>query len=168
MDSKQTMPSIELIQEIQESLISKSLTVSTAESLTAGMVGSSLATLPGASAMYQGGLIVYSDEAKINVLGVPEHTIDDFGAVSAECAMDMARRIREKYSTVFGVATTGNAGPGASEGKACGLVYVAVSSPRRDMVIELNLNGDRDQNRSDSTREALELLRNMIRYYDES
>ncbi|MFK4985330.1 CinA family protein, partial [Klebsiella pneumoniae] len=87
MDLKQIIPSIELIQEIQESLISKNLTVSTAESLTAGMVGSSLATLPGASAMYQGGLIVYNDKAKIDVLGVPASTIDYFGAVSAECAM---------------------------------------------------------------------------------
>jgi len=136
-------------------------TLATAESLTGGMLGSLITSVPGASDVYVGGVVSYSTDIKERLLHVAPRTIKTYGVVSAECALHMALGVQELMGSTWGVATTGVAGPDAQEGKPVGMVYVAVVGPRDD-VRELRLDGDRAAIRSRSCEEALALLEGLL------
>lgn len=105
-----------------------SQTIATAESCTGGLMGHRLTNVPGASQVFQQGFIVYSNEAKENLLHVPKSTLEKFGAVSREVAKIMAERVREVSKTTFGLAVTGIAGPtGGSKEKPVGTVFLALA-----------------------------------------
>ncbi|MGB4372554.1 MAG: nicotinamide-nucleotide amidohydrolase family protein, partial [Halanaerobiales bacterium] len=107
-----------------EELKKKNLSISVAESCTGGLLGSRITDVPGSSAYFMGGMIVYSNEAKIKQLQVAKDTIRKYGAVSEETAREMAKNIRELFQTDLGIAITGIAGPdGGSARKPVGLVY---------------------------------------------
>ena len=133
-------------------------TLATAESLTAGMVGSTLADIPGASEVFKGGIIAYCDQAKMDVLHVYPSIIATKGAVSEECAKHMAIIARDKFNTTLGVSLTGNAGPVGSEGKDVGLVYICLHKERRLIARELRLSGDRNEIRMRATLAIFELI----------
>ena len=123
-------------------------TFSCAESCTGGLVGKRVTDIAGSSAVYPGGLIVYSDFAKHRLLGVPKSTLREQGAVSEAVARELAERVREKMGTDFGAGVTGLAGPdGDNSGKPVGLIYVALSDGTGTVCRELRLHGDRGGNR---------------------
>ncbi|MFB6080261.1 MAG: CinA family protein [Haloferacaceae archaeon] len=103
-------------------------TVAVAESLTGGLVGSMLTDVPGASDYVDRVVVAYSNDAKLDALGVSRESLDRAGAVSEPVAVEMARGIRDGAGTTWGVSTTGIAGPtGGTDEKPVGLVYVGVA-----------------------------------------
>lgn len=147
-----------LSSRIATQLRDRNWSCSTAESCTGGLIGSWITALAGSSDYFMGGIIAYSNAAKQSLLGVQAATLDSVGAVSAECAEEMALGTRKAFDTEVGISSTGIAGPGgATARKPVGLIYVAVATPDGVEVQELRLNGDRRANIFDSTLAALEL-----------
>lgn len=132
--------------------------VAVAESLTGGLVTATLTAVPGASAVVRGGVVAYAADVKVGVLAVPERTLERFGAVSAECAVDMAVGVARLLGATYAVATTGVAGPEAVAGHPVGEVFVAVSGPGRTRVEPLRLTGSREAIRSATVAVAVDLL----------
>lgn len=139
-----------------------SCTLATAESLTGGRLAAALTAVPGASAVYRGGVVAYAGEVKVEVLGVPREVVETVGVVSAECAAAMAHGVRRLVGSTYGVATTGVAGPTEQEGKAVGTVYVAVAGPEDVVTVALELSGTRERIVEQTCREALEALVSVI------
>jgi nicotinamide-nucleotide amidase len=133
-------------------------TISTAESCTGGLLGAALTAVPGSSASYLGGVVAYSDSVKVAQLGVPGGLISVHGAVSKEVAEALAEGARVTLQSTFGVSTTGVAGPGGSESKPAGLIYVAVAGPAGLTVRRLVDDQGRHLNRVHAVNAALELL----------
>jgi nicotinamide-nucleotide amidase len=126
-----------------ELLKQRKATVATAESLTGGLVGSTLTDVPGISAVYRGGVIVYATDLKATLAGVPEDLLAAVGPVHADTASALAMGVRERLGAVYGLATTGVAGPDPQAGIEAGTVYVAAAGPDTVLVRKLSLNGDR-------------------------
>ncbi|MEP6753259.1 MAG: CDP-diacylglycerol--glycerol-3-phosphate 3-phosphatidyltransferase [Candidatus Dormiibacterota bacterium] len=147
-----------LARELGLQLTKSKLTVSVAESCTAGLLGSLITDQPGSSAYFIGGLIAYSDEVKRAQLAVPSDLLAKHGAVSREVAIAMAEGARSKFATTLAVSVTGIAGPGAEGGKPVGLTYIAVAGPRGTTSSEFRFKGDRWSNRREAADEALRLL----------
>jgi nicotinamide-nucleotide amidase len=145
-------------QQCLDALRARGATLATAESLTAGLVSSSLAAVPGASDVLRGGLVAYATDVKTSLLGVDQQTVDAFGVVSAECAQAMAVRARELFGATWALSTTGVAGPDRQEGKAVGTVFVGVAGPDAVQVRALSLPGSRDAIRRATVQEVLALL----------
>lgn len=128
-------------------LLAKELTVATAESCTGGLVAQRITSVPGASSVFQWGVVTYSCETKRKLLGVSQKTLDSYGAVSPQTAMAMARRARVKSGADIGISVTGNAGPEPSEGKPVGLVYVGLDSENVTLAEELHIQTMEDGGR---------------------
>jgi len=144
-------------------LRSAKLTIASAESCTGGLLGAVLSERPGSSAIFAGGAVVYSDEAKATLADVPPQLIHGHGAVSSVVAAALARGIRERLGATIGLGITGIAGPGgATPGKPVGLVYVAVEAPEAHRVKSLHWTHDRAGNRLASVGVALDLLEEAI------
>ncbi len=138
-------------------------TVSVAESCTGGLIGSRLTDVPGSSSYFIEGVVAYSNEAKVRTLNVPQPTLDEFGAVSAETAAAMAEGIRERAETDFAVSITGIAGPdGGSADKPVGLVYLGFADEAGTKTLKLNLPGDRSLIRWRASQAALDYLRRQL------
>ena len=117
---------------------------------------------PGISEVLLEGAVTYSNEAKKRRLGVKEETLSAYGAVSAETAAEMAKGIAMTSGADIGVSTTGVAGPGPSEGKPEGLVYVGVYMGGKSYVKELHLAGKRNVIRERAAYSALDFLRRKL------
>lgn len=136
----------------------KSLAV--AESLTGGLVGDRLASVPGASNWFRGGIIAYDNRVKVEFLGVPQRLLDEKGAVSAEVAEAMAIGCRKRLGTDLAVSTTGVAGPGPlAEDKPAGLVYVGLAWEGGAATTTVSWLGTRQEVRSRTARLALNQVR---------
>lgn len=139
--------------------------ISTAESCTGGMIASSIVDIPGCSKVYAEGLITYSNEAKIDRLGVSPATLKEFGAVSEDTAIEMANGLLSR-GVDLGISTTGIAGPGGgSKEKPVGLVYIAVVSERHTDVRGTVLKGDRASIRRQSANLALFMAIQHLKSY---
>lgn len=139
------------------------LTLATAESCTGGLIGKLLTDVPGASAVYKGGVISYVNEIKHRLLGVEQETLDVCTAVSRETAHEMARGARERLMTDCAVSVTGLAGPdGDGTGRPVGLVYIAVDTARFSFCKELHLSGDRAQIREQAADAVFQLILDTI------
>ena len=138
-------------------LMERGETVATAESLTGGLVGGALTDVPGVSAVYRGGVVVYATDLKAKLAGVPEDLLAAVGPVHPDTAVALATGVRERLEATYGLATTGVAGPDPQEGIAAGTVYVAAAGPGGVQVRKLQLNGDRLAIRRGSVRAVLEL-----------
>jgi nicotinamide-nucleotide amidase len=135
-------------------------TVATAESVTAGLVSHRLALVPGASNMLKGGVVVYTNEMKVEQLGVPAELIERHTAVSEEVVREMAVRVRAKFGADFGVATTGYAGPtGGPDGKPVGAVFAAVAWIDGCDVTPFSWLGSRYDVQSRTAKLALNMVR---------
>ena len=143
---------------VHAELLRRRATLATAESLTGGALGDLLSASPGASETYLGGVVSYATEVKTRLLGVRQSTVDEHGVVSAECAREMAERVRDLLGTDWGVSTTGVAGPTEQEGKPVGTVFVAVAGPDGTRHGELGLDGDRAEIRQRSCVSAAKLM----------
>jgi PncC family amidohydrolase len=140
----------------------KRLTLSIAESCTAGLISHYLTILPGASSIFAAGVVAYSVDAKKRILGIPQKVLDDHGIVSEETAKQMAERVRTLTRTDVSVSTTGNLGPDALEHKPKGLVYVAVSTKKGTVAKRLMLKGTRGQIKEKAVLSALAFLSEII------
>jgi nicotinamide-nucleotide amidase len=145
-----------------DALRAREETVSTAESLTAGLVCSTIAAVPGASDCLRGALVAYATQVKSSVLGVDPQLIRDHGVVSAECAAAMADAARQLFASDWSIATTGVAGPTDQDGQPVGTVFVAVSGADGVQVRALALTGDRAAIRRQSADGALDLLAGLL------
>lgn len=119
-----------LARELIDALRTRNQTISFCESLTAGLVAATLATVPGASAVLRGGLVVYATDLKRSLAGVPEEVLSTHGAVSPVTAREMARGTRRVCRSDWAVAVTGVAGPDTQDGHPVGEVWVGLSGPR--------------------------------------
>jgi nicotinamide-nucleotide amidase len=142
----------------------KKLTLATAESCTGGLVAATLSEIPGSSLVLDCGFVTYSNEAKQQMLGVTPATIDIYGAVSTECAEEMAKGALAHASVDLAVSITGIAGPtGAVRGKPIGLVYFCAASRSGRVIAHDCKYGDigRPNVRRESVLQALAMLREL-------
>ena len=137
--------------------------VSTAESLTGGLVCAALVAVPGASDVVRGSIVAYTSDAKTDVLGVPADLIVRYGAVDERVASSMANATRRRFDSTYGLATTGVAGPDPSEGKPAGTVHIAIAGPQGTESWLLDLAGDRDTIRNSTVSELLSRFVDRVR-----
>lgn len=144
-------------------LESSGMTVSVAESCTGGKISSVLVSKPGASNYYKGGIVTYSNDTKISILNVAPQTIENHGAVSLECASQMAEGCRLLFGTDIAISTTGIAGPGGgTDSKPVGSIWIAVSVRGKVKCTQSLFFGDRERNIIRFTSEALNFLRKEL------
>ncbi len=137
-------------------------TLVTAESITGGGIGGALTAVPGASAVYRGGVISYCDDVKHIALGVPRETLNRFGAVSQATALAMASGVRKLLEADIAISVTGLAGPGGDEfGHMVGTVFIGFADARSVIARECHFTGSREEIRSQTVRAALELVLEM-------
>ena len=148
----------EIIQKVHDLFKKSGLTLAVAESCTGGLVSHYLTALPGASEFFEAGLVTYSNETKMKLLGISPETISGHGVISEQVAREMAEKARMRAGTDYGLSTTGNLGPSALEGKERGLVYLAVSGKGRTFSRELRLAGEREENKKKAALSSLNLL----------
>ena len=152
-----------LQQKVVETLKAQNLKLATAESCTAGMLSERITEIPGASEVFEMGVTAYANYVKVQALGVDPEIIEKKGAVSDDVAAQMAMGIRAMCGADIGVGITGVAGPGQSEGKPSGLVYVAVADSKNVYVRKIVSRGtDRDTTRILATSTALDMVRRYL------
>jgi len=153
------MDKVTITDAVAQLLLQQKLTISTAESCTGGMLAQYLTTVPGSSEYFLGSIVSYDNMIKEEVLGVPQHLLNQYGAVSREVGMSMAEQIRKLTGTNLGIGITGIAGPGGgTEEKPVGLVYVALATPEKTFCTEFKFNGDREMIRTRTVHQALYLI----------
>ena len=153
-----------LSQQVGAALSGRGLTVCAAESCTGGLILSTLTDVAGSSAYVEGGLVTYSDDAKMRMLGVHEETLIAHGAVSEATAGEMAKGVRRIFETDYAVSVTGIAGPGGgSDEKPVGLTFIGLAGFGDLLIVERYLwDGDRIANKVSSVEAALQLLLRVV------
>lgn len=147
---------------IGDMLTARKQTLSTMESCTGGLLASVLTDVPGAATYYRGGIVTYWTDLKIDS-GVDPGVIEEFGVISPETAEAMAKTVRERLGTDFGVGITGVAGPDPQEDKPPGTVHVAVASPDGAVVhLSMSMNSGRAAVKRGAVTNALLLLRRAL------
>jgi nicotinamide-nucleotide amidase len=148
-----------LVEKVTKKLLAKKVTIATAESCTGGMIGELLTTLPGTSAVFKGGAIVYSNDEKVRQLGVQQATLDAHGAVSEETVREMATGAHERFGVDLAVSVSGIAGPdGGTPEKPVGTVWLAIASSSGIKTKKLGWPGLRDQVRTLAAWWAFKLI----------
>jgi nicotinamide-nucleotide amidase len=144
-------------------LLKKNLTISVAESCTGGLIGHRLTNVPGSSKYFKGGVIVYSNESKTDLLSVDPRTLKTQGAVSGETVEEMACSVMERVKTNLGLGVTGIAGPdGGTRQKPVGTVYVGLAAGDKSFSREYRFWGNREQVKLNSTMMALDWVRRYL------
>ncbi|MDP6529407.1 MAG: CinA family protein [Gemmatimonadota bacterium] len=139
-------------------------TLATAESCTGGGIGARITEVPGASAVYAGGVVAYSNRIKVARLGVADETLEQYGAVSSQVAREMAEGCRRAFEVDLSLAVTGIAGPGGGlPGKPVGTVWIAISDAAGTTAREFRFSGDRGAVRERSVNKALEIAYRRLR-----
>ncbi len=154
----------ETLEEVVVKLLQqKNMTLALAESCTGGLVANRITDVPGASENLMYGVVSYSNEAKMKLLGVKEETLKEYGAVSSQTAEQMAGGVRRILNTDIGVSITGIAGPGGgSKEKPVGLCYIGIALGESVEVHKLNFTGNRKRIKWNTSSRALDLLRRML------
>lgn len=138
-------------------------TIAVAESCTGGMLGEIITTVPGSSKYFLGGVAAYSNETKIKQLGISGELLDKYGAVSEECAIEMAFGCRKKFESDYALSITGISGPdGGTDEKPVGATYIGLCSTHNKVAKLFNFGIDRQTNRARACFTALEMLRREI------
>lgn len=149
--------------EIVEHLRERGETISTAESLTAGSVSSTIVSIAGASDVFVGGITAYRDEIKVSHLNVDPQLIKTHTVISEEVATAMAKGAVKSFGTTWAIGTTGVAGPNTLDGFPVGSVWVAIEGPISH-TIELALSGDRESVRNAATSSAIAAFARILRH----
>lgn len=154
---------LEMADYVVRLLERRRLQLVTAESCTGGLIAGRLTDLPGVSEVFKGGTVVYSNELKHRLLGVPMELLAEYGAVSQECAQAMIRGAVSRLEADCAIAVTGIAGPGGgTDSKPVGLVYIGVKFRENELVREFHFNGDRRSVRERTVEHALAMLRELL------
>ncbi|MBO7060873.1 CinA family protein [uncultured Fibrobacter sp.] len=160
-DAKESLESLQaqihdLAIAIKAALIERGEMMATAESCTGGLVASSIVNEAGSSAILKGGIVAYQNEVKTKLLGVPESTLKEHGAVSAETVEAMAEGALRQFDCQWAVSTSGIAGPGgATPGKPVGTVWMCVANPCKKITFCEIFSGDREKIREKSVYTVL-------------
>ena len=152
-------------EQIIAKLVEMNITLSTAESCTGGSLGKLITSVPGVSSIYGYGFITYANEAKEKILGVSHETLEKYGAVSSETALQMALGARRVSGSDIAVSVTGIAGPGGGTAeKPVGLVYIAIADENGAEYRKLNLSGDRDEVRAKTCDQVFALIKEKLNF----
>lgn len=158
---EQTMEAV-----VGEALKERKLTLSIAESCTGGLIGHRITSIPGSSLYFDRGATVYSNRAKIEMLGVKQETLDSYGAVSDQTVREMAEGIKKNAKTDLGLAVTGIAGPeGGIDGKPVGTVYIGLSADGNTFSARYRFSGERDKVKLNTSEMALDWVRRYLDGY---
>ena len=152
-----------LAQKIVSLLKQKKMKLCVAESCSGGWIAKTITDVPGCSEIFAGGIIAYSNDIKCRLLGVSMNTLDSFGAVSEQTAIEMAKNAAALFKTDFALASTGIAGPkGGTSDKPVGTVWLAVATPLKTTTEKNIFTGCREEIREQTITRALELIINEL------
>jgi len=152
-----------LLKTISMKLKKRNISIATAESCTGGLLAHLLTNISGSSEYFNRGVVTYSNISKIELLGVSQETIKEYGAVSKETASAMAIGIKERSNVDIGISTTGVAGPtGGTKEKPIGLVYIGISTSKETKGKKFIFTKNRLQNKEQTCYEALKILLETI------
>ncbi len=162
-DSVYSTEDKELYEVAAQLLLDKKMSVAFAESCTGGLVSSVITDIPGISTVFDRAVVTYSNKSKVENLGVKQETLDKYGAVSRDTAIEMAEGIRRVAGTDLGLSVTGIAGPdGGTEEKPVGLVYIALAHKAGTHCKELKLAGSRKRIRNMTVLNAFDMIRRLL------
>ncbi len=154
-------------EEIGKILTEQNWTISTTESCTGGLLSSKLTDISGSSAYITLNLVTYANEAKNKMLGVSNKTLERFGAVSEECAYEMAKGLFELTHSNICVSTTGIAGPtGGTKDKPVGLMYSTIYTPKKDKIYKIQVDSSlsRTEIKEEFTKQVLQNIYEFLKY----
>jgi nicotinamide-nucleotide amidase len=148
---------------IGDMLVERGLTIAVAESCTGGLIGNLLTDVPGSSRYFMGGIIVYSNRSKVDLLGVSPETIETYGAVSTQTAEEMAHGVKKRFNSHMGLSVTGIAGPdGGTKEKPVGTVFIGMIAEKDLFSGGYRFNGDRGRVKQQSALTALEWVKRYL------
>ncbi|MBO6119140.1 MAG: CinA family protein [Lachnospiraceae bacterium] len=151
-----------MYQETVKKLILRKLTISTAESITGGLISKMITDVSGSSEILKESYVVYSNDAKITILGVDAGLIEKYGVVSREVAKDMAVKLKMITGKDICVSVTGNAGPNVCDDKPVGRVYVGIDFLDDVNVYELTLDGSREEIRDKTANFVFDKIEELL------
>jgi PncC family amidohydrolase len=152
-----------IYKENAKKLLLNNKTITLAESCTGGLLSHKLTNVPGSSRFLKCAIVAYSNEAKIKILNVPKKEIKQFGAVSAQVALSMAKGARKIFNTHYAISLSGIAGPaGATAQKPIGLTFIAVATNKENIVKRFIFKGTRLQVKQQASLKALTLLEDLL------
>ena len=155
----------EVLIELKNILDKKGFSVATAESCTGGFLGAVLTSIPGSSTYFQGSIVTYSNYQKINLLKVNEETLKNFGAVSEQCAVEMANNLKKIMNTDISISITGIAGPdGGTPNKPVGTVFASIIINEKEKNYKFQFSGNRNLIRLMTVRTIIEELLNLLEH----
>ncbi|MBE7024253.1 MAG: CinA family protein [Ruminococcaceae bacterium] len=147
-----------------ELLIEKKLKLSTAESCTGGLIAQKITSVPGASECFDCGVVTYSNEQKQKLLGVSAETLEKYGAVSRQTALEMCKGVKNLANSDFGISVTGIAGPGGgTPEKPVGTVWIGICGESIHKAEKFLFDGDRTKVRESTAEAALTMVDNEIK-----
>lgn len=152
----------DVVLSIAKLLTENKLTLSVAESCSAGGISSSICSIPGSSSYFLGGIVAYSNVSKIRDLGIKEEDINNFSVVSRSVVEQMSIGVSQKFFSDFSVSTTGYTGP---KGKDVGKVFISVKSPINTLVKEFHFCGNRKEITDKVIESALQILLSEIKLF---
>ncbi len=156
----ETLPEV-----VQKMMIERGLTLSVAESCTAGMIGAKLTDLAGSSAFFKGGILAYSNDIKQELLGVPAEILEEHGAVCGPVVQAMAEGAKQRLGTDFALAVSGISGPdGGHVDKPVGTTWMAVAGPEKTFTQVYRFPGDRHRNRMLTVASVVDSLRRSLEF----
>lgn len=151
------------MKEIVKKLIDINTTIATAESITGGLISKIITDVPGSSTILKESFVVYSNEAKVDILGVDAGLIEKYGVVSKEVAYDMCVKLKMLTGRDICISTTGNAGPTVCDDKPVGRVYIGIDYLDDIKVYECDFTGDRDTIRNETANFIFQKIESLIK-----
>lgn len=164
MDFKKKVLSKELLALLYES----EKTVGTAESCTSGMIATAITLVPGSSDYFKGGIVSYSDDVKVSMLGVDADVIAEKTAVCEEVAVQMVKGAIKALDVDYAVSATGFAGPGGADGVPVGTIWLACGNADEQITKKLTEDEGREKNCDNAVNEAMSLLLEFVRQHEPS
>ena len=150
--------------ELVNILKNKGLTISFAESCTCGLLASKIGNVPGASSVFNESYVTYANASKMKILGVKRDTLENYGAVSWQTALEMSEGVRKISDSDIGIGITGIAGPGGGTNqKPVGLVYISIATDNKHIYEKCLFDGDRQSVRNQATNKALKMIINILK-----